>query len=133
MCHNKLCDGVKDLSNKAFISTCMRDDSLIYADCGVKSPKYQLEGSKPSQPTKKSDATEQKGDLLIRDFWYNGIKSFHDMRVINNDTKYYLKKTPEKCLYDALKANKNMYLEAFPKQRRHFSPFVASLWRRSLP
>ena len=49
------------------------------------------------------------------------------MRVLNTDAKSYLVKTPEKCLQDAERAKKKMYLEACLQQRRRFSSFVASV------
>ena len=73
------------------------------------------------------EATEQKGDLLIRDLWANGTDSVHDMHVVNTDVKSYLERTPEKCLEEAERGKKKMYLEACLQQRRHFSPFVASV------
>ena len=74
------------------------------------------------------EVTEQKGDLLIRDLWQPGTDSVHDLRVVNTDTLTYLKKAPEKCLHEAEKGKKKMYLEACLQQLWHFSPFVAS-WR----
>ena len=49
------------------------------------------------------------------------------MRVVNTDAKSYWESTPEKCLEEAKKGKKKMYLEAYLQQRRHFSPFVASV------
>ena len=71
--------------------------------------------------------SEQKGDLLIRDLWKNGTDSIHDMRVVNTDAKSYWGRSPEKYLEEAERAKKKMYLEACLQQRRHFSPFVASV------
>ena len=55
------------------------------------------------------------------------------MRVVNTDALMYLSKAPEKCLHEAEKGKKKMYLNACLQQRCHFSPFVASveafLWR----
>ena len=41
-----------------------------------------------------SEATEQKGGLMIRDLWDNYTNSVNDMRVVNTDAKYYLTKIP---------------------------------------
>ena len=71
------------------------------------------------------EVTEQKGDLLIRDLWQQGTDTVHDMRVVNTDALSYFRKTPEKCLHEAEKVKKKMYLEACLHQCRHFSPFVA--------
>ena len=47
------------------------------------------------------------------------------MRVVNTDALSYLKKAPEKCLHEAEKGKKSMYLEACLQQRQHFPSFVA--------
>ena len=49
------------------------------------------------------------------------------MRVVNNDAKFYLSKTPEMYLQDAAKAKKKIYLEAFLQKHRHLSTLVASV------
>ena len=88
-------------------------------------------GSNKTNPTRERPAapevTDQKGDRLIRELWQQGTESVHDMRVVNTDALSYLKEAPEKCLQEAEKGKKKMYLEAFLQQRRHFSPFVASV------
>ena len=101
MRHNELCDGVKDLSGKAFRATHVRDDPLIFSDHSM-----QRENGQPAQSTtppskQKSEATEQKGNLLISDLLQNGTDSVQDMRVVNTDSKSHLAKTPEKCLQEA--------------------------------
>ena len=47
------------------------------------------------------------------------------MHVVNTDALIYQTKAPEKCLHEAEKGKKKMYLEACLQQRWHFSPFVA--------
>ena len=49
------------------------------------------------------------------------------MRVVNTDALSYTRKTPEKCLHEAERGKKKMYLEACLQQRRHLSPFIASV------
>ena len=49
------------------------------------------------------------------------------MRVVNTDAPTYQKKEPEKCLHEAERGKKKMYLEACLQQRRHFYPFVTSV------
>ena len=49
------------------------------------------------------------------------------MRVVNTDALTYQLKAPEKCLHKSEKGKKKMYLEAYLQQRRHLSPFVASV------
>ena len=73
------------------------------------------------------ESTEQKGDLLIHDLWKNGNDSVHENRVVNTDVKSHSGKTPEKCLHEAGRVKKKMYLEACLQKRRHFSPFVDSV------
>ena len=49
------------------------------------------------------------------------------MHVVNTDAKSHSVKTSEKCLQEAERGKKRMYLEACLQQRRHFSPFSASV------
>ena len=49
------------------------------------------------------------------------------MRVVNTDTLTHRTKDPEKCLQEAEQGKNKMYLEACLQQRRHFSPFGASV------
>ena len=73
------------------------DDPLIFAGCAVKRLKAEparTSGSIDRDGAPPPEATEQKGDPLIRDLWKNGTDSVHDMRVINTDTKSHSAKTP---------------------------------------
>ena len=49
------------------------------------------------------------------------------MLVVNTDAKSHTAKKTEKCLQEAKRRKMRMYLEACLQQRRHFSPFVASV------
>ena len=49
------------------------------------------------------------------------------MRVVNTYAKSHRTKYQERCLQEAERGNKRMYLEACLQQRRHFYPFVASV------
>ena len=49
------------------------------------------------------------------------------MRVVNTDNLTHRTKDREKCLHEAERGKKKMYLEACLQQRRNFSPFVASV------
>ena len=49
------------------------------------------------------------------------------MRIMNNDAKSHLEKTPEKCLQEAERAKQNMYLEVCLQQRLNLTSFVASV------
>ena len=72
-----------------------------------------------------TEATEQKGDLLIRNLWQNGPNSVNDMCVVNTDANSHSVKTPKKCLQEAERGKKRMYLVVCLQQRREFSPSVA--------
>ena len=61
----------------------------------MKRPKEKLARSKGKivpYDTPLLEATEQKGDLLIRDLWLNETDSVHKMRVVNTDAKSHLAK-----------------------------------------
>ena len=112
MCHNELCDRVADLSDKAFTPSHVRNDPLIYQGCAARRNKSKLDGTSGITDTEDTppEATEHKGDLLIRDLWQNGTDSVHAMLVVNTDDKSYREKSPDKCLEEAEKSKKKMYL-----------------------
>ena len=127
--HNELHYGVADLAGKAFTPDHVHDDPLLYSGRARSSTKPMPAGSKLTTPsdatTAAPEVTEQKGDLLIRDFWQQVTYSVKDMRVMNTDALSYVRRSLEKCLQEAKRGKKKMYLEACLQQRRHFSPFVA--------
>ena len=91
----------------------MRDKPLIYSGRSVRRTKPKLSGSTKTQPSEQPvapEVTEQKGGLLICDLWQLGTNSFHDMRVVNTDALTSQSKASEKCLHEAEKENKKMYL-----------------------
>ena len=55
------------------------------------------------------------------------MNTVHNMHVVNTDTKSHRTKDLERCLQEAERGNKPMYLEACLQQRCNFSPFVASV------
>ena len=95
----------------------------------MKRPKAKPAG--PSGSTNPVDtppeATEQKGDLLLRYLWQNGTDSVHVMHAVNTDTKSYWEKSPNRCLQEAERIKNKIYLEACLQQRQQLSPFVASV------
>ena len=104
----------------------MRDDPLIYSGRALKRTKATPAGPNgTSGHTAAPEVTEQKGDLCIRDLWQQGTDSVHDMHCLNTDALTYQSKAPEKCLHDAEKGKKNMYLEACLQKRWNFSPFFS--------
>ena len=116
-----------DLSRKSFTPTRVRNNPLIFAGRDVQRTKAQSDGTTPYPPKNKQKAMEYKGDLLIRYLWQNGTDIFHNMRVVNTDAKSYLEKTPEKCLQEAAREKKKIYLESCLQQRCHFYTLVASV------
>ena len=123
MRHNDLRDGVSDLAGKSFTPSHVRNDPLIFAGLGVKRMKAMPDGASGTTDrdgAPPTEATEQKGELLIRNLYQQGTDSVHCMRVVNNDAKSHFAKTPEKCLQEAKRGKKWMYLEVCLQQCRHF-------------
>ena len=108
----------------------MRNYPLIYSGCSVNSTK-----ATPARAGRNTnhavvqppEVTDQKGDLLIHDLWQQGTDSVHYMQVVNTYALTHRTNDPERCLHKAERGEKRMYLEACLQQRRHFSPFVASV------
>ena len=93
----------------------MRNNPLIFVSCAVKRPKENMARFKATTVTADTpplEATEQKGDLLIREIWQNRNESVHDMHIVNTDASSHLANTPEKCIQEAERTKKKMYLEA---------------------
>ena len=105
----------------------VHDDPLVFAGRAMHITKAQPDGSTYPPSKNKSEAMEQKGDLLIRDLWQNSTNSVHDMRVVDTNDKYPLENTLENFLQEAERSKKNIYLEACLQQHQHFTPFVASV------
>ena len=72
MNQNDLHDRVTELYGKDFTPTHVRDNPLTFESRAVQRQKSQLGGSKPSPPTNKSEATEQKGNIMTRDLRQKG-------------------------------------------------------------
>ena len=108
----------------------MRYYPIIFAGCAMKRPKAKparTTGSSNQDNVTPPEATEQKGDLLIRDLYNNETDIVHDMCVMNTDAKSNSTNPPEKCLPEAERAKKCMYLEACLQQHTHFYPFFPSV------
>ena len=128
--HNELHDGFADLAGKAFTPSYVHDNPLIFAGRAVKRTKATPAGASGTTEWDRApppEVTEQKGDLLIRELWQNGTESVHEMYVVNTYAKSHRAKIPEKCLQEAERGKKRMYLEAYPQQLRIFFPFVDSV------
>ena len=80
--------------------------------------------------TKTKDATDtsgDRGDLLIRGFWENGMDAIIDVRITDTDAKSYASRDPKKILLSQEKEKKKKYLDRCLLQRRSFTPFVVSV------
>ena len=84
--HNELRDGVVDLAGKAFTPSHVCNDPLIYQGCVVRRKKAKPAETSVITDTEDtpSEATEQKGGLLLRYLWQNGTESVHGMRVVTH-------------------------------------------------
>ena len=89
----------------------------MFACFFVKRTKAKPPRSKTTLSTQKLEATGQKGNLLVHDLWQNGTDSVHKIRVMNTDAKPQAAKKPEKCIQEAERAKKKMYLGACLHQR----------------
>ena len=128
--HNNLRDRFADLIGKAFNPSHVRNNPLIFVYFSVKRPKAKPARSKVTTvpaATPLLEDTEYKGDILICDLWHNGTDNVYDMSVVNTDAKSHSTKIPENFLQDVEREKKKMYQEACLQQRRHSSPFIASV------
>ena len=128
--YNELRDGVAELAGKAFTPSHMRDYPLIYSGRAVRRTKATPAGAGGNTGhavVHPPEVTEQKVNLLIRDLWQQGTDSVHDMEFVNTDTLTHRTKDPARSLHKAEKGKKRMYLEFCFQQRRHLSPFFASV------
>ena len=98
--HNKLRDGVADLSVKTFTPSYVRNGPLIQPSHAMRQGNAQQTGSANNNPPAFRDATENKGNLLIHDLWQIGTDSIHKMCVLNTDVISYQNNPPEKISPD---------------------------------
>jgi hypothetical protein len=103
-------------------------------------PKIHLSLNQPDLPkanrntnnkTKGKKATkivnkEERGDLLVKEFWDSSTAAVFDVRVTDLDGATNQTKTTETILKQHEQEKKNKYLQACIKERRHFTPFVVS-------
>jgi hypothetical protein len=74
-----------------------------------------------------TDTNGDRGDLLIRGFWENGMDAIIDVRITDTDAKSYASRDPKKILQSQEKEKKKKYLDRCLLQRRAFTPFVVSV------
>ena len=65
----------------------------ILIDPNMKAKRAGTSGTTDQDGAPPPEATEHKGDLLIRDLWQNGMDSVHNMCVVNTDAKTNAVKT----------------------------------------
>ena len=105
--------GLQTLAGNDFTPSHMPDDPIIFVGSVVKRPKAKPArtiGLTDRDNTPPSEATEQKGDLLICDLCNNGTEITQGMRVVNTDAKSHVGKPPEKCIQEAERAKNPVYL-----------------------
>ena len=86
------------------------------------------QGTKTHVPSASSSSdflNADLGDLLIRGFWEGSTDTIIDVRVMNLDSKFYMKLLPNKSLKREEKEKKK-YSKHCENQRRYFTPVVVS-------
>jgi hypothetical protein len=71
-----------------------------------------------------TDSNGDRGDLLIRGFWENGMDAIIDVRITDTDAKSYASRDPKKTIQSQEKEKKKKYPDRCLLQRRAFTPFV---------
>jgi hypothetical protein len=64
-----------------------------------------------NNPSPIVDASGERGDLLVRGLWENGMDAIIDVRCVDTDVKSYNTREPDKVLKLAEKVKRNKYLE----------------------
>jgi hypothetical protein len=116
--HDEINYELANLMRLAFKKSVVRAEPRIFNG----SPATTSENPNPTV-----DPSGERGDLLVRGFWENGMDAIIDVRCVDTDAKSYNSRDPEKVLKSAEKSKKNKYLEHCLQQRRAFTPFVISV------
>jgi hypothetical protein len=116
--HDEINYELANLMKLAFKKSTIRAEPRIFNG----SPVTDSENPNPT-----IDASGERGDLLVRGFWENGMDAIIDVRCVDTDAKSYNRREPEKVLKSAEKVKKTKYLEHCLQQRRAFTPFVISV------
>jgi hypothetical protein len=115
---------LKDIFKYCILASMALKESAIRAEPEI-NPSASITNS-----TKTKDATDtsgDRGDLLIRGFWENGMDAIIDVRITDTDAKSYASRDPKKILLSQEKEKKKKYLDRCLLQRRSFTPFVVSV------
>ena len=116
--HDEINYELSNLMRLAFKKSVVRAEPRIFNG----SPATNSENDSPT-----IDESGERGDLLVRGFWENGMDAIIDVRVVDTDAKSYNSRDPASVLKTAEKSKKNKYLEHCLQQRRAFTPFVVSV------
>ena len=100
-CHKDLCDGVSDLSGKAFTPPHMFNKPLIHPGHVLQKGKYQPAGYSQNNSPVARNNSEQKRNFLTRNLWHIWTDSIHAMHVGNTDTLSNRNMLPENFLQTA--------------------------------
>jgi hypothetical protein len=115
------------LASKAFFPSAVRDEPIIHTS---RAAEPRSNHGKPVSPAVKrlfqNNCTKDRGDILVQGLWARGTDCIIDVCIRDVDSKSQRSKDPHKVLEAHEREKKKKYCEACLKQRRHFSPFVAS-------
>ena len=125
--HNKLCDGVVDLTSKALTPTHICNDPLINRGSAMWSGRASFVGyHPPNNPQGMAEDSKQKFGLLIQDIWDKGNDCIFDMRMVNTDAVSCVLKTSEKILI-AAERDKNTSTCMLAFRNTDISPLFVSV------
>ena len=85
--YNKLLNEVADLAGKSFTTLYVCEEPLIHIGPTVRDVKAQPTGSLLNNPYVAKEASDQKGDLLIRNLWKRETNIIHNMCVVNTNIR----------------------------------------------
>ena len=134
--HDGIANTLAQLGAQAFKPSAMRDEPHIRSRAATprevkaiaESMKANKNAKNKTPPLHDSDIfTADRGDVAIAGPWHSHTDCIIDARVTDTDQESYLKQDPAKVLSNQERSKKAKCLEPCLAQRRHFSPFVASV------
>jgi hypothetical protein len=126
--HNEIPEELSDLASKAFFPSAVCDEPRIHTSRAAElksSPKNQE--SPAVKRLFQNNCTKDGSNISVPGLWACGTNCIIDVRITDVDAKYQRFKDPHKVLEGHEREKKRKYLKACLEQRRHFSPFVASM------
>jgi hypothetical protein len=100
--HDEINYELANLMRLAFKKSVVRAESRIFNG----SP-----STTSNNPSPTVDVSGERGDLLVRNFWENGMDAIINVCCVDTDAKSHNSHEPEKVLKSAGKAKQNKYLE----------------------